>query len=107
MDSSCPFRKRAFSFERHQIIQGALALAASALLPGCGSPTTSPAPANRQLTAGASGPSLSTTSGVTLQGASVGANGSFSPNAAYTLSASGTELTCYVPYLSAVLIHVP
>ena len=60
-----------------------------------------------QLTAGASGPSLSTTSGVTLQGASVGANGSFSPNAAYTLSASGTELTCYVPYLSAVLIHVP
>jgi hypothetical protein len=60
-----------------------------------------------QLTAGASEPSLSATSGVTIQGASVGANGSFSPGAAYTLSASGTELTYYVPYLSAVLIQVP
>jgi hypothetical protein len=60
-----------------------------------------------QLTAGATGPSLSATSGVTIQGASVGASGSFSPGAAYTLSASGTELTCYVPYLSAVLIQIP
>jgi hypothetical protein len=60
-----------------------------------------------QLTAGASGPSLSATSGVTIQGASVGTNGSFSPGAAYTLTASGTELTCYVPYLSAVLIQIP
>jgi hypothetical protein len=59
-----------------------------------------------QLTLGASGPSLSATSGVTIQGASVGANGSFSPGAAYTLSASGNALTCYVPYLSAVLIQV-
>ena len=59
-----------------------------------------------QLTAGASGPSLSATSGVTIQGASVGANGSFSPGTAYILSASGTELTCYVPYLSAVLIQI-
>jgi hypothetical protein len=62
-----------------------------------------------QLTAGASGPSLSATSGVTIQGASVGANGSWAwaPGAAYTLSASGTELTCYAPYLSAVLIQIP
>jgi len=60
-----------------------------------------------QLSSGASGPSLSATSGVTVQGASVGANGSFSPGAAYTLSTSGTELTCYVPYLSAVLIQIP
>jgi hypothetical protein len=59
-----------------------------------------------QLTAGASGPSLSATSGVTIQGASVDANGSFTPGAAYILSPSGTELTCYVPYLSAVLIQV-
>lgn len=59
-----------------------------------------------QLTSGASGPSLSATSGVTIQGASVGANGSFAPGAAYVLSASGTELTCYVPYLSAVLIQI-
>jgi hypothetical protein len=60
-----------------------------------------------QLTAGASGPSLSATSGVTIQGASVGANGSWAPGAAYTLSTTGTELTCYVPYLSAVLIQIP
>ena len=59
-----------------------------------------------QLTTGAVVPSLSATSGVTIQGASVGANGSWAPGAAYTLSASGTELTCYVPYLSAVLIQV-
>ena len=60
-----------------------------------------------QLTSGASGPSLSATSGVTIQGATVGANGSFSAGAAYTLSTSGAELTCYVPYLSAVLIQIP
>jgi hypothetical protein len=60
-----------------------------------------------QLTSGASGPSLSATSGVTTQGASVGANGSFSPGTAYVLSTGGTELTCYVPYLSAVLIQIP
>jgi hypothetical protein len=59
-----------------------------------------------QLTSGAGGPNLSATSGVTIQGASIGANGSFSPGAAYTLSPSGTELTCYVPYLSAVLIQI-
>ena len=60
-----------------------------------------------QLTAGASGPSLSATSGVTIQGASVGANASFSPGAAFVLSTTGTELTCYVPYLSAILIQIP
>ena len=59
-----------------------------------------------QLSSGAMGPSLDATSGVTIQGASVGANGSFSPGTAYTLSSSGTQLTCYVPSLSAVLIQV-
>ncbi len=58
-----------------------------------------------QLTSGSTGPSLSATSGVTIQGASVGTDGSFTPAAAYTLSASGMQLTCYVPYLSAVLIQ--
>ncbi len=58
-----------------------------------------------QLSSGATGPSLSATSGVTIQGAGVGANGSFTPAAPYTLSASGMQLTCYVPYLSAVLIQ--
>jgi len=59
-----------------------------------------------QLSTGASGPSLSATSGVTIQGASIGANGSFSPGAAYTLSASGEQVTCYVPALSAVLVQI-
>lgn len=59
-----------------------------------------------QLSSGASGPSLSATSGVTIQGAGIGVNASFSPGAGYTLSAGGHQMTCYVPYLSAVLIQV-
>jgi len=58
-----------------------------------------------QLSSGASGPSLSATSGVTIQGSTVGANGSFTAGTPYTLSPNGSQLTCYVPYLSAVLIR--
>jgi len=59
-----------------------------------------------QLTSGASGPNLSATAGVTIQGASVQVDGTFSPAAAYTLTASGTQVSCYVPALSAVMIQV-
>ena len=59
-----------------------------------------------QLSSGASGPNLSATSGVTIQGATVSPNGSFSPGQAYALNPGGTQLTCYVPSLSAVLIQV-
>ncbi|MGH9344463.1 MAG: hypothetical protein ACRD19_11965 [Terriglobia bacterium] len=59
-----------------------------------------------QLSTGASGPDISATSGVTIQGSSVNVDGSFTPGTAYTLSPSGTEVTCYVPYYSAVLIQV-
>jgi hypothetical protein len=59
-----------------------------------------------QLTSGAGAPDLTATSGVTIQGASVSTSGGFSPASAYTLTASGTQLTCYVPALSAVLIEV-
>jgi hypothetical protein len=59
-----------------------------------------------QLSQGATGPILSATSGVTIQGASIGVNGSFAPEAAYTLSVSGMQVICYVPALSAVLIKV-
>jgi hypothetical protein len=59
-----------------------------------------------QLSSGASAPDLTATSGVTIQGASVGADGSFSPATAYTLTASGTQLNCYVPALSAVLVQI-
>jgi hypothetical protein len=59
-----------------------------------------------QLTSGATAPDLSATSGVTIQNASVNPDGSFAPAAAYTLNPSGTQLTCYVPALSAVLIQI-
>lgn len=57
-----------------------------------------------QLTTGASGPDLSANTGITIQGASVSNAGAFTPGAAYTLTPDGTQLTCYVPALSAVLI---
>ena len=59
-----------------------------------------------QLSAGASAPSLTATSSVMIQGAQVGTDGSFAPASAYTLLANGTQLQCYVPALSAVLIQV-
>ncbi len=59
-----------------------------------------------QLSSGAAGPNLSATSGVTIQGAGVMNDGTFSPSASFTLNASGTQLTCYVPALSAVMIQV-
>jgi hypothetical protein len=33
-------------------------------------------------------------------------DGTFSPSAAYTLTLSGSRLTCYVPVLSAVTIQI-
>jgi hypothetical protein len=59
-----------------------------------------------QLTSGASGPSLSATSGVTIQGASIAVNGDFTPGAPYELTVKGSQIDCYVPALSAVLIQV-
>jgi hypothetical protein len=59
-----------------------------------------------QLSVGASVPSLSALSGVTIQGAAVGVDGAFRPDAAYALSLNGAQLSCYVPALSAVLIQL-
>jgi hypothetical protein len=59
-----------------------------------------------QLTSGAAGPDLSATSGVKIQSANVSPDGTFSPAAAYVLKPSGSQLTCYVPALSAVLIQI-
>jgi len=59
-----------------------------------------------QLTSGNTGPDLSATSGVTIQDATLNPDGSFSPSAAYTLNPGSTQLTCYVPALSAVLIQI-
>jgi hypothetical protein len=53
-----------------------------------------------------SGPSLEATSGVTIQGASVGVDGSFQPGAPYALQTQGNTVTCYVGALSAALIQV-
>lgn len=57
-----------------------------------------------QLSAGADGPSLTATSGVMIQGASINPNGGFAPSAPYNLSADSSQITCYVPALSAVVI---
>lgn len=54
---------------------------------------------------GAAGPSLRALSGVTIQGGSVGVDGSFFVGQAYELPVSGMEVSCYVPTLSAVLIQ--
>jgi len=59
-----------------------------------------------QLSAGATAPDLAALSGVTIQGATVAADGSFNPGAAYGLTLSGAQLSCYVPALSAVLIQL-
>jgi hypothetical protein len=59
-----------------------------------------------QLTTGAAGPDLSATSGVAIQGSTVGIDGAFSPGTAYTLTATGSQISCYVPALSAVLIQI-
>jgi hypothetical protein len=59
-----------------------------------------------QLTSGATAPDLSATSGVTIQNAGVNPDGTFAPAAAYTLEPSGSQLACYVPALSAVLIQI-
>jgi hypothetical protein len=59
-----------------------------------------------QLTSGASGPNLSATSGITIQDASVSPDGAFSPAPAYILEHSGSQVTCHVPALSAVVIQI-
>ena len=52
------------------------------------------------------GSSLAATSGVTIQGATVNKDGSFSPVSPDTLTPAGTRTTCYIPALSAALISI-
>jgi hypothetical protein len=52
------------------------------------------------------GPSLSATSGVTIQGSAVNPDGSFAPSSPYGLPVSGESFTGYVPAASAALITV-
>ncbi len=54
-----------------------------------------------QFTSGATAPDLMAASGVTIQGATVNSNGTFSPLAAYTLSPNGSQFNCYVQALRA------
>jgi hypothetical protein len=59
-----------------------------------------------QLSPGATSADLRATSGVMLQGAAIGIGGSYSPTpVAYALTASGAQVSCYVPAASAVLIQ--
>jgi hypothetical protein len=59
-----------------------------------------------QLSAGAVTPELTATDGLTIQGASVILGSPFAAGPAYTLTTDGSQLNCYVPALSAVLIQV-
>jgi len=52
------------------------------------------------------GPSLEATSGVAIQGAMVAQNGSFTPGAPYTATASDGTVSCYLGALSAALIQI-
>ena len=52
------------------------------------------------------GPSLSSTSGVTIQGGSVNLDGSFSPQSPYGLQVAGATFVGYVPAASAALISI-
>ena len=52
------------------------------------------------------GPALNSTSGVAIQGANVSLDGSFSPQSPYTISVSGTRITCQVSAFSAAFIAV-
>jgi hypothetical protein len=58
-----------------------------------------------QSTSGAA-PSLSATSGVTIQTSTVSASASFTPATPYTVQAGTNNLTVYVPYLSAILVQI-
>jgi hypothetical protein len=51
------------------------------------------------------GPSLGATTGVTLAGVSVAADGTWSPNPPYALSTKGNVVTVLVPPASAALVH--
>ena len=51
-----------------------------------------------------SSPSL-TAPGATIQGSTIGNDGSFLPQASYELTPGSSSLSCYIPALSAVLIE--
>ena len=59
-----------------------------------------------QRSEGAVTPELTATQGVTIQGSPVNPGTPFAPGAAYTLTPDGSQLSCYVPALSAVLVQV-
>jgi hypothetical protein len=52
------------------------------------------------------GASLAATSGVTIQGATVNPDGTFFPHSPDTLTAAGTQTTCFIPALTAALISI-
>jgi hypothetical protein len=52
------------------------------------------------------GGSLATTSGVTIQGATVNPDGTFFPTVPGTLTPAGTQTTCFIPALTAALISI-
>lgn len=52
------------------------------------------------------GPSLAAISGVTLQGATMNSDGSFTPASPVTVTPAGGQITCFLPALSAAFISI-
>ncbi len=52
------------------------------------------------------GPALSATTGVAIQGAAVAQTGAFAPAAAYTPTVAAGVVSCYVPAASAALVRI-
>jgi hypothetical protein len=59
-----------------------------------------------QASAGTTLPNLAALSGVTIQGAAVAVDGAFALGTGYDLAITGQQLSCYVPFSSAVLIQL-
>ena len=59
-----------------------------------------------QLSPGATGPSLTATSDVRLQGAAIGPDGSWTPDAAEALTVADSQVKVRLPRLSAMLVTV-
>lgn len=59
-----------------------------------------------QRSSNAGAPDLAATAGVTIQGATVDATGSFTPGPPYSLTRSNSGLSCYVPASTAVLVQI-
>jgi hypothetical protein len=65
-----------------------------------------PQPASSAQMIQLTGPSLSATTGMTIQGSAIQSNGAFAPGPSTQLPVSGSTVSCYVSPITAVLIQI-